>query len=197
MKVAKLILALSILVLTTGCSSKLMAPLSEGVEPYPAESGKPVVVFYRDSPFGGGVQSTLYEIVDNEVKFVGILSHKMKLAHPTTSGERTFMVVGESADYLKAEVEDGKVYYARIAPRMGWVKARFIFEPVKGEDVTSEEVQKDLAKCNYVRNTPESEAWYLDNKGSIQRRHEKYYGKWLEEPNEDKAILRASDGTPY
>ena len=197
MKAVKLILVLGLLILSTGCSSKLMAPLQEGVAPFQAETGEPVVVFYRESPFGGAVQSTLYEIVDGKIQFLGILSPKMKLAHQTTSGNKTYMVLGESANYLEADVEGNNVYYARVAPRFGWVKTRFILEAISGDAANSEEVQKDLAKCKYVQNTPEAEAWFRDNIGSIQRKHDKYYPKWLESPEVDKAILHPTDGTPY
>lgn len=197
MKVVKLILVLGLLVLSTGCASKLMPPLPEGAAPLSIESGKPVIVFYRDSLEDSAIQAPVFELVGDEVKFLGIVSYETKLAHSTTPGKKTYMVVGTNANYLTADVRDKNIYYTHIVPRIGWPSARFFFLAIHGEDATSDDVKKALSECGYVQNTPQTGAWFQGKKADIEDKHDKYYVEWLNKPVADKATLHPEDGISY
>ena len=127
MKVLKSIfIVLCIGLALSGCASKYMQPVGPERELiYEPSESEAVIIFMRPSAFGGAVQSTVFDVTTGENILVGIVSSKAKVAHKTTPGEHIFMVVGESADFMGAEVEAGKKYYALVTPRVGVWKARF------------------------------------------------------------------------
>ncbi len=93
----------------------------------------------RPSAFGGAVQSSVFDVATAENVLVGIISSMAKVAYKTAPGELIFMVVGESADFMGAEVEAGKKYYALVTPRVGVWKARFSLKPMHKDELQSEE----------------------------------------------------------
>jgi hypothetical protein len=91
---------------------------AESYVPAP-EPGKALLVFMRPSGVGSGIQSTVYEVSGDEVRIIGIVSAKTKIAYQAEPGKQLFMTVGESADFMSAELQPGRTYYASVAPRMG------------------------------------------------------------------------------
>jgi hypothetical protein len=111
------------------------------------------------------------------------------------------MVVSEAADYMEANLDPGKTYYAMVTPRMGAWKARFSMHPVRnsgnGEfQYDSKQFQEWLQKTKFVANTVESRAWAKENLGNIKDKHERYWVVWKQKSQEDLAerTLNADDG---
>ena len=65
------------------------------------------------------IQASVYDVTSGAPEFIGIVSNDTKISYMTSPGEHMFMVVGESADFLKASVVEGKTYYTVVSPRMG------------------------------------------------------------------------------
>ena len=128
------ILALSSAFLLGGCAGTVKsmreAPVEKSVAMKP-EPGKALVVFMRPSGLGFAVQSSVFDVKDNQPSLVGIVAAKAKVAYQAPPGVHLFMVIGESADYMEAELLPDLTYYAQVSPRMGMWKARFSVEPVK------------------------------------------------------------------
>ena len=102
------------------------------------------------------------------------------------------MVVSEAADFMAAELEGGKTYYALVTPRMGAWKARFSLRPVTAGELAGKEFADWDKDCAFIENTPASEAWAKENWVDIQSKKVEYLQKW--EPRTDKPTLRATDG---
>ncbi len=121
------LLALLSMFLLAGCagSSSYMSDVPPERANYTTQPDQALVVFMRPSGFGFAIQSSVFDIVDENPVFVGIVSAKAKVAYYVNPGERRFMVISESADFMDATLEAGKVYYALVTPRMGVWKARF------------------------------------------------------------------------
>lgn len=83
------------------------------------EKGKSLIVFMRPSSIGYAIQSSVFEVKGDDVHLAGIVAAKKKVAYQVEPGKHLFMVVGESADFMSAELEKDKTYYALVTPRVG------------------------------------------------------------------------------
>jgi len=174
----------------SACASDKMAQLSTApVEATVPPQGQSTMVFFRSSYFGGAIQSSVFDVTDAAPKFIGIVSAGKKIAYAMPAGERRMMAIGENASFLDVEAEAGKIYYARISPRMGLWKARFELEPVP---VSEAGIKDEVAECEWVGNTDASLAWANQNVQSINSKMIEYLPDFENNPN--RAKLLAGDG---
>jgi len=103
------------------------------------------------------------------------------------------MVIGESADFMRATLKAGYTYYARVAARMGFWKARFSFIPYNGEE-SEETLQGWLNDTSLVTVNPEGVSWAAANRDSIASKHDEYLPQWKNKAEQDKQTLKASSG---
>lgn len=195
-RVLSLILATLFYLLLSGCAGTVKHMESVPVErvvDIPGE-GKAMVVFMRPSGFGFAIQSSVFEVRDNQASLVGIVAAKKKVAYEVDPGSHLFMVIGESADFMSAELEADKTYYARVTPRMGVWKARFSLAPVDAAERDSGDLDEWLDECAWVEKTPASENWARGNMASIQSKQYEYYQKWISKDPADKPQLLPQDG---
>ncbi|MDQ5916488.1 MAG: hypothetical protein QG584_2382 [Pseudomonadota bacterium] len=154
------VLAVTAAILLAGCAGtvknmKEIADEGTTLKPRPEEA---VVVFMRPSGLGFAIQSSVFEIKNDAPSLVGIVAAKTKVAHRVPAGKHLYMVVGESADFMTAELAPNKTYYAYVSPRMGMWKARFALEPKQATELDAAEFKSDYNECRLVEITPESNA---------------------------------------
>jgi len=179
----------------TGCTSSLMQPVStDPTLSYSPAAHEAVVIFMRPSMFGGAIQSAVFDVTTEENVLVGIVSAKSKVAYKTIPGDHLFMVVGESADFMKAELGAGKTYYALVTPRMGLWKARFSLKPIKRGELETKQFTDWESSCSFYENTAKSHQWVNENLSSIQSKREADYKKWMSKPEANRPVLREDDG---
>ena len=158
------------------------------------EKGKSMVVFMRPSDFGGAVQSSVFEIKDETPELIGIVSANTKVSYQVEPGDHLFMVIGESADFMSAELLADKTYYALVTPRMGVWKARFSLKPMHAADLGSEEFDDWFEQCSLMENTPASTGWARENANSIYSKYTEYYADWMEKEEAERPKLLPQDG---
>jgi hypothetical protein len=152
-----------------------------------------MVIFLRPSGMGYAVQSSVFEIgEDRAATLVGIVAAKKKLAYRTTPGPHTFMIIGESADFMYADLQPGKTYHAIAQVRMGVWKARFSLQPVHAYDRGP--LAGYLAESSWVETTHESQQWARENAADIESKRAEYYVKWMQKPAAERPMLRPDDG---
>lgn len=159
-----------------------------------ADEGKAMVVFMRPSNIGGLIQSSVFEIKNGNPELIGIVSANTKVSYQLEPGSYLFMVIGESADFMSAELEANKTYYALVTPRIGWWKARFSLKPIHSAELDSAEFNEWQEECKWVENTPASDAWARENMSSIYSKHKEYYADWMEKAASDRPKLLPEDG---
>lgn len=182
--------------LLSGCAGtvKNMQPVPpERVITAPDE-GKSLVVFMRPSGIGFAIQSSVFEIIDDTPSLIGIVAAKSKVASQVEPGNHLFMVVGENADYMSAEFEANKTYYALVSPRMGVWKARFALNPVDAQELDSSKFSGWMNSCKWVEKTAESDTWEKNSLAANTSLHEKYYQKWMAKDPADRPKLQLGDG---
>jgi hypothetical protein len=176
--------------LTLGaCASSHMTEIPEGQRMTKPESGKALVYFVRPSSFGGAIQATLYD----DEKYIGTSSAKTHIPYQAEPGRHMFMVIGESADFMQAELLAGKTYYAEVIPRMGVWKARFSLRPQNGQIVDSD-IKDWISSTRPVKVNEEGHKWARDNAASIKEKKAEYLPKWQSKDNTDKQVLNAGSG---
>lgn len=182
--------------LVSGCAGTVvhMKEMAANQAPSGPPAGKAMVVFMRPSGLGFAVQSTVYEVRGNDVALIGVVAAKTKVAYVVDPGMRLFMVIGENADFMSADLLPNRTYYARVGPRLGLWKARFGLEPVPAKELGSASFESDLRECRWVEKTPSADAWLAQNLDSVQSKRLEYYADWAAKPAAEKPALVPGDG---
>lgn len=188
MKVKLLIIGL-VSILMIGCAApnmKFSVPSSATID---QPTDKAVVYFIRPNSLGYKINAAVY---DDET-FIGFVPYNQKLPYFAEPGEHLFMVVSEAADFLKAELVAGKIYYVQVVPRMGAWRARFSLAPVTKEDLQTTQVQKWISTCRLIENKEGAGQWAIDNEASVVSKRKSYLEKWNEKGPDNQPFLKADD----
>ena len=164
MRKLMLFLAAAMMMAGTGCGSKHMETVSMSLDDYVLADNQSAIVFFRDTSFGGAIQAPIVESRGGDIEFVSIISANTKFLHITTAGKHLYVVGGEGSNMLEADLNPQKFYYVRVSPRMGFAKARFVFEPVL---MTDEKLQKSLSGCTWIASGASAQTWFGENKASL------------------------------
>ncbi|MCW4313050.1 MAG: hypothetical protein N0C79_08525, partial [Candidatus Thiodiazotropha taylori] len=156
-----------------GCSGsvKNMRVVSQDSIVTSPKPGKSLVIFMRPSGIGFAIQSSVFKVVNETPELVGIAAAKKQFACEVDPGEHLFMVVGESADFMSAELQADKTYYAYVAPRMGLWKARFSVTPVTPEERQTDTFKECQSGCEWVELSEESANWAASNAEDVQTKY--------------------------
>ena len=193
-------IVISVLLLTSGCTSSLMTQSVTGSTVVPAAKAEYAqIVFMRPSSFGGAIQSSVFDLKqeNNQLAddvFVGIVSANTKVLYESPPGNHLFMVVGENADFLQANLAPGKTYYALVAPRMGWWKARFSLHPIHREELNSDDFQDWFESTDWYENTEAAYQWAEENRKSVEDKKAAYLEKWKNKSKAEKDKLTLEEG---
>lgn len=163
---------------------------------------KALVVFMRVSSFGYAISSSVFELKATGEALIGIPGPDEMVVHYAEPGKRRFMVIAESADFLEADLEAGKAYYAAITPRFGAWKARFSLHPFKQNPVEAEftldgaQHKKWLAGCKLIGTAQSAGEWAAKNAQNVHAKRVKYEAKWREKSPEELRVrtLEPGDG---
>jgi hypothetical protein len=153
-----------------------------------------MIVFMRPSTLGFAIQSSVFRVTEGTPDVVGIVAAKAKVAYQVDPGEYLFMVIGESADFMSAEVEAGKTYYTLVTPRVGAWKARFSLKPVARPDQDRTQLDGWLRACTWVEKSPATDTWAAENMADIQDKQKRYYKKRMEKDAAERPRLTPEDG---
>lgn len=114
----------------------------------------------------------IFEVTDNQPQFVTISSIGTKIFYKTSPGKHIYLMDGDFGYFMDANLEDGKIYYVNISRRMGWVRDRFIFEPVSPSELKKIDVIRTIAKCEWYENSSEGEQLFSEKKPYIIQRYQ-------------------------
>jgi hypothetical protein len=174
-----------------GCAirSDLMAAAAGNAAALRPDPDHALVVFLRPGRYGGAIQAVVYD----EETIVGVSSANTAIAYPTTPGPHRFMVVSEAADFLAADLRAGRVYYARVAPRMGAWRARFSLLPIdpRGQ---AHDLAAWLRRAQLVTMTEKTHRWDAENHASVVHKEVAFLRRWEEKPPAGRPTLRPEDG---
>lgn len=198
-KLVQFLYLLTVIIIISGCATGRHTVPVENPD-YRVKSDKSLVIFMRPSNFGAAISSAIFELKENkttEEELIGIIGPNEKIAYYTNPGKnKRFMVISENADFMDANLDAGKAYYAIVTPRMGLWRARFSLHPFKqvsGEpefQLDSKKLVDWLNECKFVNPNEESYVWAKENADSINDKKISYLQKWEEMLEEDKQWRR-------
>ena len=164
---------------------------SPGLDVQPPPPGRSLVIFMRPGRSGGETSAALFE----DETLIAIVMARTYFSYETTPGKHRFMVVSEAADFMDADLVDGKVYFARVAPREGLWRARFSLRPVTPNDPQWAEVREWIAASTRVTLNNAGRGWAQENAASIAEKHDAYLVKWL--GKNERPTLYREDGIAF
>lgn len=168
-----------------------------------AKPDKALVVFMRPRQnsaksffIGDPLYVGLYDVSTSETKFITGLMTEEKFVYEVDPGEYVFMVTTEAADFLKAKVVAGKIYYVSMHSRYGNWKARYSFYPQRQADLRSEEFREYNEECVVVSNLPAAEQWAAKKAKGVEKDRREYWADWLEldKEEQDEMTINPEDG---
>jgi hypothetical protein len=158
-----------------------------------AAANEAVVVFLRPAGRGNMDQASIFDVTpDQPSHLVGLVASKRKVAFRTTPGDHLFMVVGESADFMHADLAPGRLYYVRVGPRYGVLEARFSLEPIHFDE--HRHLDEWKAETTWVELNEDSAVWASEHAEEIERQRRKYLPEWMAKAPSERPELEARDG---
>lgn len=181
-------------VFLAGCAGSAAMVKSAG--PAAAKPNEATVVFMRSSFYGGAISASVFDVSQPRTRFVGVMNSGDKLAYVVPAGDHTFMVVSESADFMKATLLPGRTYYALVTPRMGAWKARFSFRPLRQPDLAGADFADWDKNTQWVETGAEAVAWADRNAADVEGKRAKYWPEWSSKDvvQRNSQTLNAADG---
>ena len=176
--------------LTVGCGvrSNLMTPTGESAQALRPAPGKALVVFLRPAYVGYAIQAVVYDGSD----FIGVVSRWTAVPYQADPGAHRLMVVSEAADFLDADLAEGRTYFVEVQPRMGAWRARFSLRGLSA-NADAAEISAWLARSTVVAPNARGRDWATENQASTMKKKGAYEPKWL--AKETRPVLRVDDGT--
>lgn len=112
----------------------------------PAPSDKAVVYFARAYSTGSMINFTYFD----STKVIGKFNGPKYMRYECEPGEHLFWARSENRDFLRANLEAGKIYIIEVIPMMGAIKAAVRLVPVNSPDYKLKRIQKLLARKSAV-----------------------------------------------
>jgi len=195
MKKVMLLMCISIL-LVTGCA---YTPETMDVHPEQeiktAEQGKAQVVFMRFADTLKIIGCDLFEVTNFErIKFIGSISNEHKIAYLTDPGTKLFMSVSHSpynkADFMKANVIEGKTYFSMVVPN--WGTGGFWLIPFRN-DYTADFNYNRPAFAKWLANTKlllkkptKADVYFEDKVSNFNKIYKRFRARWEKKSPEEK-----------
>lgn len=190
MKTTILFLSLSLCItMLMGCASPNMRYSNIATASVQPDDSHALVYFIRPKKAGYNAHAAVYD----DHAFIGFVPYSTKLPYVTTPGEHLFMVVSESADFLKADLEAGKTYYIQVVPRLGAWRARFSLAPITKKTLSTAQSREWIEQATEITNKSDADLWAEKNSGSVDNKREAYLAKWLSKSEEDRPYLAPTD----
>ncbi|NME71074.1 hypothetical protein [Flammeovirga aprica] len=148
---------------------------AQSIEPAPTD--KAVVYFVRSSSLGFAINFTYFD----STKVIGRFNGPKFLRYECDPGEHLFWARAENKDYVKADLEAGKIYVIDVIPQMGAIKAGLLLQPINSPDYKMKKTQKLLTKGTSESFTePELAVLQEQMEEVVIKGLEKYYKKGTE-----------------
>jgi hypothetical protein len=155
------------------------------------DAGASKVVFMRVSKQSSGSDAALYDVTEpGEPKYIGTVGAASKYTSSFKPGLYTFMVVGETAEFMQASLLGGKTYYALIIPKSG--AKRFAIEPVRQHELGG----KEFAGWDRGTKTTNGGTPSLSAAEASEKRVKYWQSEWMKKSESQRAelTLNAEDG---
>lgn len=184
--------------LCTALARSTPDPTFNEIGPVAPAPDKALVVFLLD---GNDIQSSVFEVKDNQSLLVGgrivaprTHTHTIMTGYQAEPGKRLFMVIGENADFMTADLLPDRTYYVRVVQRFGFMQQRYGLKPVDRKQLDSLEFKKLLSAYRWAGMTDAADQWARSNMAGIESKRTEYYPDWVRKPESERPHLAQGDG---
>jgi hypothetical protein len=199
-KYVRILSLAALLAVLAGCASPVAMTPAASQEVRPAPANMAQVVFMRTSFVAGAINADLFEVVNGELKFIGVLGMGKKIVYQTTPGQKVFMAYGTAADYMLGNLSAGRTYYSIVRPN--WGSGGMIPTPVRTDGTTEyntsiPEFKKWVSDTQLIEaNRTEAQAWFSKEKDRYQKVHDQYWSQFQQKSasQKEERTLRPQDG---
>jgi hypothetical protein len=173
------ILSAAVLLLA-GCAGAAPSGTSSGMAVMGPPPGKAMVVFLRPALLDKAASSPVLDISAEPPALVGVLTAGRKFVYVSDPGARRFMVMGESAGFMDADLRAGHIYYARVSPRRSISGERFSLRPVRASDIA---LASELTDCSWGDPPAMPQQWVDEHRAGIEKKKTADLPAWLASPH--------------
>ncbi|WP_417819248.1 hypothetical protein [Terasakiella sp.] len=184
-----LIIAVICMLSLGACQSQHMQAIDKSNLNLTVDDHSALIEFMRPESYGSRFQSSIFNITNGTPELVGILSAQNRFIIKLPAGSYRFAVIGENADFLDAELDDGKLYAASITTHIGFMRMQYKLHAVKNSSL--EAFNQQCPSCIWTKPLPSAKEWADANMPSIRSKISKYLPKWINNPS--RAIINPSD----
>jgi len=166
-----------------------LTPISTAVAPPEAPSR---VIFMRVSKQSSSTNALLFDVSEpGDPKLIGNVGPASKLSYSLKPGLYTFMVLGDTAEFMQATIIGGKTYYALVIPRGG--ATRFSVEPIRQSEIGGKEFAGWDRGTKPISGSAASASY--DAAAAAEKRV-RYWQEWSKKSETQRAelTLNAEDG---
>jgi hypothetical protein len=182
-----------------GCAGVTMIPASSQRIALPPPD-RAQVVFMRTSAVSALIRANLFEVVDGELRFIGVLNTGKKVVYQLTPGHKVFMACGQAADFMLGDLAAGRTYYVIVRPN--WGSGGMIPTPIRGDDtgdfnMSGPDFRQWLGGTTLVEpDVTEAQAWFSEQRQRYQQVYRKYWAKFRTKTSDEifERTLRPEDG---
>ena len=185
-------LVVLLVALSSGCVSipkDRMEPVPESALTKAPRPGKALVYFVRTSQYAGVLPADLY---DNDT-YIGSIAYGQYIGYQADPGKHLFMVTGETAEFMPAELLAGKTYYANVGAHMGMWKARFHVSPQNG-NLAQGEIVNAMNTGREVTLAAGGRKWAAEHADEVRKLKAEYLPKWEQTGRREDWTLRPESG---
>jgi hypothetical protein len=168
------------IVLLAGCAGAAPGETSSGMAVMGPPPGKAMVVFLRPAFLDKAASSPLLDISAEPPVLVGLVTAGRKFVYVSDPGARRFMVMGESAGFMDADLRAGRIYYARISPGQSISGERFSLRPVRASDIA---LASELTDCSWGDAPTKPQQWVDEHRAGIEKKKTAGLPAWLASPH--------------
>ena len=174
-------------------------PTFNEIGPVAPAPDKALVVFLLDE---SDIRSSVFEVKDTQSLLVGgrivaPRTHPRRIitGYQAEPGKRLFMVIGQNADFMAADLLPNRTYYVRVVSRIGWwSERRYWLKPVDGKELNSLNFKQLLATYRWAGMTDAADQWARSNMADIESKRTEYYPDWVRKPESERPHLAQGDG---
>ena len=200
-KLPRILSCIALLFALAGCVSSPYMTEVASQEIRPPTPDKVKIVFMRPSPMGTAILFDLFDVVDGQLTFVGVLATRTKIVYETTPGQKVFMASSPmAADFMLGNLQGGKIYYSIVRPVH--FTGRVIPTPIKTHandrefSMSSPDFASWVADTKLYSPKPEAQDWFREEKARYQDIYTDFWSRFQRKTPEEKAerTLNPEDG---
>ena len=131
---------------------------------------------------------------ESEPEIIGILPVRTMVAYHVDPGRHLFMVLGQFADFMTADVLPNRTYYVFALARPGKFRALYSLKAVDKQEQGSKDFKEIIASFKWVVKTPEALNYAASNMAAIRSRQDESYRVWIQKAESERPRLLPDDG---